>query len=42
MDWKPIFRDSGLEIRRYRYFTAGESVGLDWAGAVEDLKVGGE
>jgi aspartate/tyrosine/aromatic aminotransferase len=34
----PIFKDSGLEVRRYRYFTAGEGVGLDWAGAVEDLK----
>jgi aspartate/tyrosine/aromatic aminotransferase len=28
-----------LEVRRYRYFTPGEAVGLDWAGAVEDLKV---
>ncbi|PVF94522.1 putative aspartate aminotransferase mitochondrial precursor [Serendipita vermifera] len=34
----PIFRDSGLEVKRYRYFTPGEGVGLDWAGAVEDLK----
>ncbi|KAG8842093.1 aspartate transaminase aat1, partial [Serendipita sp. 411] len=34
----PIFKDSGLEVRRYRYFTPGEGVGLDWAGAVEDLK----
>lgn len=34
----PIFRDSGIEVRRYRYFTPGEGVGLDWKGAVEDLK----
>ncbi|KAH7107026.1 pyridoxal phosphate-dependent transferase [Auriculariales sp. MPI-PUGE-AT-0066] len=33
----PLFRDSGLEIAKYRYFDK-ETVGLDWAGLTEDLK----
>ena len=34
----PIFRDSGLEVRGYRYFDKS-TVGLDFAGLKEDLKV---
>ena len=34
----PIFRDSGLEVRGYRYFNK-ETVGLDFAGLKEDLQV---
>jgi len=37
----PVFRDSGLEVRSYRYFDK-ENVGLDWAGLVEDLKAAPE
>ncbi|KLO20637.1 glutamic oxaloacetic transaminase AAT1 [Schizopora paradoxa] len=33
----PIFRDSGLEVRGYRYFDK-KTVGLDFAGLKEDLK----
>ncbi|OCH96464.1 PLP-dependent transferase [Obba rivulosa] len=33
----PIFRDSGLEVKGYRYFDKG-TVGLDFAGMKEDLK----
>ncbi|THH16745.1 hypothetical protein EW146_g3945 [Bondarzewia mesenterica] len=33
----PIFRDSGLEVRGYRYFDKS-TVGLDFAGLKEDLK----
>ncbi|KAI6031784.1 pyridoxal phosphate-dependent transferase [Pisolithus microcarpus] len=33
----PLFRDSGLEVRRYRYFDS-KTVGLDFAGMKEDLK----
>jgi len=33
----PIFRDSGLEVKQYRYFDK-KTVGLDWAGMVEDIK----
>ena len=35
----PIFRDSGLEVKGYRYFDK-KTVGLDFAGMKEDLKVG--
>jgi hypothetical protein len=35
----PIFRDSGLEVRGYRYFDK-KTVGLDFEGLKEDLKVG--
>lgn len=34
----PIFRDSGLEVRGYRYFDK-KTVGLDFEGLKEDLKV---
>lgn len=34
----PIFRDSGLEVRNYRYFDK-KTVGLDFTGLKEDLKV---
>ncbi|KIY72818.1 hypothetical protein CYLTODRAFT_417594 [Cylindrobasidium torrendii FP15055 ss-10] len=37
----PIFRDSGLEVRQYRYFDK-ETVGLDFAGMVADLKAAPE
>ncbi|EKM60996.1 uncharacterized protein PHACADRAFT_134034 [Phanerochaete carnosa HHB-10118-sp] len=33
----PIFRDSGLEVKQYRYFDK-KTVGLDLAGLKEDLK----
>ncbi|EMD41819.1 hypothetical protein CERSUDRAFT_128978 [Gelatoporia subvermispora B] len=33
----PIFRDSGLEVKGYRYFDKS-TVGLDFAGMKEDLK----
>ncbi|KAI0815204.1 PLP-dependent transferase [Irpex lacteus] len=33
----PIFRDSGLEVKQYRYFDK-KTVGLDFAGLKEDLK----
>jgi len=35
----PIFRDSGLEVRQYRYFDK-KTVGLDFAGLKEDIRVG--
>lgn len=34
----PIFRDSGLEVRGYKYFNK-ETVGLDFEGMKADLKV---
>ena len=34
----PIFRDSGLEVKQYRYFDK-KTVGLDFAGLKEDLQV---
>lgn len=34
----PLFRDSGLEVRGYRYFNK-ETVGLDFDGLKADLKV---
>ena len=34
----PIFRDSGLEVRNYRFFDK-KTVGLDFAGLKEDLLV---
>lgn len=34
----PIFRDSGFEVRGYRYFDK-KTVGLDFAGLEADLKV---
>lgn len=34
----PIFRDSGLEVRGYRYFNK-DTVGLDFEGLKADLKV---
>lgn len=34
----PIFRDSGLEVKQYRYFDK-KTVGLDFEGLKEDLKV---
>ena len=34
----PIFRDSGLEVKGYRYFDK-KTVGLDFAGLKEDLRV---
>ncbi|KAF8516114.1 pyridoxal phosphate-dependent transferase [Hysterangium stoloniferum] len=37
----PIFRDSGLEVRGYRYFDKA-TVGLDFAGLKEDLKAAPE
>ncbi|KAK7694597.1 Aspartate aminotransferase, mitochondrial [Cerrena zonata] len=33
----PIFRDSGLEVKQYRYYDK-KTVGLDFAGLKEDLK----
>ena len=33
----PIFRDSGLEVKQYRYYDK-KTVGLDFNGLVEDLK----
>lgn len=33
-----VFRDSGLEVRQYRYFDK-KTVGLDFAGLKEDIKV---
>lgn len=33
----PLFKDSGLEVRRYRYFDS-KTVGLDFKGMKEDLK----
>ena len=36
----PIFRDSGLEVKGYRYFDK-KTVGLDFAGMIEDIKVSG-
>ncbi|PWN52626.1 putative aspartate aminotransferase mitochondrial precursor [Violaceomyces palustris] len=33
----PIFRDSGLEVKQYRYYDK-KTVGLDFKGLVEDLK----
>lgn len=37
----PIFRDSGLEVKGYRYFDK-KTVGLDFNGLIEDLKVRSE
>lgn len=37
----PIFRDSGLEVKGYRYFDK-KTVGLDFAGLKEDLKAAPE
>ncbi|KAK0506145.1 glutamic oxaloacetic transaminase AAT1 [Armillaria luteobubalina] len=37
----PIFRDSGLEVRNYRYFDKG-TVGLDFEGLKADLKAAPE
>lgn len=34
----PIFRDSGLEVKQYRYYDK-KTVGLDFDGMIEDLKV---
>ena len=34
----PLFRDSGLEVKGYRYFDKS-TVGLDFAGLKEDLQV---
>lgn len=34
----PIFRDSGLEVKGYRYFDK-KTVGLDFEGLIEDFKV---
>lgn len=34
----PLFRDSGLEVKGYRYFDK-KTVGLDFAGLKEDLRV---
>lgn len=34
----PLFKDSGLEVRSYRYFDK-KTVGLDFDGLKEDLKV---
>lgn len=34
----PIFKDSGLEVRGYRYFDK-KTVGLDFEGLKEDLRV---
>ncbi|EJT99836.1 aspartate aminotransferase [Dacryopinax primogenitus] len=33
----PIFRDSALEVKTYRYFDKS-TVGLDWAGMIQDIK----
>jgi aspartate aminotransferase len=35
----PIFRDSGLEVRGYKYFNK-DTVGLDFEGLKADLQVG--
>ncbi|KAE8212081.1 hypothetical protein CF327_g4247 [Tilletia walkeri] len=37
----PIFRDSGLEVKQYRYYDK-ETVGLDFKGLIEDLKAAPE
>ncbi|GJJ09742.1 hypothetical protein Clacol_003966 [Clathrus columnatus] len=37
----PVFRDSGLEVRGYRYFNKA-TVGLDFAGLKEDLRAAPE
>jgi len=37
----PVFRDSGLEVRGYRYFDK-DTVGLDFQGLKEDLKAAPE
>ena len=34
----PIFKDSGLEVKQYRYYDK-KSVGLDFKGMLDDLKV---
>lgn len=34
----PLFKDSGLEVRSYRYFDK-KTVGLDFDGLKEDLRV---
>jgi aspartate aminotransferase len=34
----PIFKDSGLEVKQYRYYDK-ETVGLDFKGLIEDLQV---
>ena len=34
----PIFKDSGLEVKNYRYYDK-KTVGLDFKGLIEDLKV---
>ena len=34
----PVFRDSGLEVKGYRYFDK-KTVGLDFEGLKEDLRV---
>ena len=36
----PLMKDSGLEVRGYRYFNKDAGIGLDWAGLKEDLQVG--
>ena len=33
----PIFKDSGLDVRTYRYYDRANSC-LDYAGLVEDIK----
>lgn len=35
----PIFKDSGLQVERYRYFDP-KTNGLDINGLLEDVKVG--
>ncbi len=34
----PVFRDSGLEVKGYRYFDK-KTVGLDFVGLKEDIQV---
>jgi aspartate aminotransferase len=34
----PLMKDSGLEVRGYRYFNKDAGIGLDWAGLKEDLQ----
>lgn len=34
----PIFKDSGLEVKQYRYYDK-KTVGLDFQGMIEDIKV---
>ena len=34
----PVFRDSGLDVKNYRYFDK-KTVGLDFEGLTQDLKV---